>query len=176
MPRDTYHWALGLGPEYQHHGHHTTQWLSDTLPAHNTCPNSALPHRPPKPTCWGLSLLLSPSTCTPTSALHSARVQLGWAQAQRGRLRHLTSKPCQREPGLQRRSKINQRTIRPENAHWEEAAQSSRGVRGEGSWVCSAALSAGALPAAPGHAGHLSVRQPEGEPGPNPSHSHSSPA
>lgn len=83
----------------------------------------------------GPSLLLPPATCTPTSALHSAHVQLGWAQPQRGRLRDLTSKPCQSEPGLQWRSKINQETIWPENVRGGEDTRSTRGGRERG-WAC----------------------------------------
>ena len=110
-------------------------WSPHLLPScgHQPC---AIPPTTSTAHMLGPCLLLPPATCTPTSAPHSACVQLGLAQPWRGRLRHLTSKPCQREPGLQWRSKINQGTNRPENVCWGKLPRAP----GEARWGRGAGL------------------------------------
>lgn len=111
-------------------------------PGHHTCSHPAGTSLAPPPSTTSTAHMLGPclllplATCTPTSAPHSACVQLGLAQPWRGRLRHLTSKPCQREPGLQWRSKINQGTNRPENVCWGKLPRAP----GEARWGRGAGL------------------------------------
>lgn len=81
----------------------------------------------------------------------------GLGPASEGEIRHLTSKPCQSEPGLQWRSEINQGTIWPENVcggRLPGAPGEERGLR-----LVSADISGDAFPMA---RPHTLVRQPEG--------------